>query len=107
MDMEYNKGILFVRLDGKLTRSTSYKINNYLVPVLLKHKIKYLVYNLYNLSDIDEAGIDAILNTKFAIKTNKGLIYLCEVNKNLNKKIHKLHIKKTENELSAFKVIEV
>ncbi|MBQ6840637.1 MAG: STAS domain-containing protein [Bacilli bacterium] len=107
MDLEYSRGILFVRLDGKLNRTTTYKINNYLVPVLLKHKIKYLVYNLYNLHDIDEEGIDAILNTKYAIKTNKGLIYLCEVNKSLSKKIHKLHIKKTETELSAFKVIEV
>ncbi|MBE6148496.1 MAG: STAS domain-containing protein [Firmicutes bacterium] len=107
MDLEYNRGILFVRLDGRLNRNTTYKINNYLVPVLLKHKIKYLVYNFYKLKDIDEEGIDAILNTKYAIKTNKGLIYLCDVNKELNKKIHKLHIKKTENELSAFKVIEV
>ncbi|MBE6155137.1 MAG: STAS domain-containing protein [Firmicutes bacterium] len=107
MDLEYNKGILFVRLDGYLNRNTTYKINNYLVPVLIKHKIKYLVYNFYNLYDIDEDGLDAILNTKYAIKTNRGLIYLCEVNELVNKKIHKLHIRKTENELSAFHVIEV
>lgn len=107
MDLEYNQGILLVRLEGNLTRSTSYKINNYLVPLLLKQKIKYLVYNLWNLNDIDEDGIDAILNTKYAIKSNKGLLYLCEVNKSLNKKIQKLHIKKTENECSAIKAIEV
>lgn len=107
MDLEYNKGILFVRLDGKLNRTTTYKVNNYLVPVILKHKIKYLVYNFYNLQDVDETGIDAILNTKYAIKNNKGLIYLCEVNKMLNHKLHRLHIKKTDNELSAFRVIEV
>ena len=107
MDLEFNKGILFVRLDGKLNRNTSYKINNYLVPVILKHKIKYLVFNLYNVEDIDESGIDAILNTKFAIRNNKGLIYLCETNKNLNRKIHKLHIKKVENEISACNIIEV
>jgi len=107
MDLEFNQGILFVRLDGKLNRSTSYKINNYLVPVLLKHKIKYLVLNLYHLNTIDEAGIDALLNAKYAIKTNKGLIYLCEVNKSLSKQTHKLHIKKTQSEISALKMIEV
>lgn len=107
MDLEYNRGILFVRLDGKLNRNTTYKINNYLVPMLLKHKIKYLVYNLYNLADIDESGIDAILNTKYAIKTNRGLMCLCEVNKNLNRKVHKLRVKKCENEISALNVIEV
>ena len=47
MDLEYNKGVLFARLSGKLTRKSSYKLNNYLVPVILKHKIKYLVYNLF------------------------------------------------------------
>lgn len=107
MNMEYNRGILFVRLDGALNRNTTYKINNYLVPVLLKHKIRYLVFNLYNLSDMDEDGIDAILNTKCAIKQNKGIILLCEVNKMLNKRVSKLKIKKTESELTAFKVIEV
>lgn len=107
MDLEYNKGILFVRLDGTLNRGSTYKVNNYLVPVILKHKIKYLVYNFYKLEDVDDTGIDAILNTKCAIKNNKGMIYLCEVNKILNHKLHKLHIKRTDNELSAFKVIEV
>jgi len=107
MDLEYNQGILFVRLDGRLNRNTTYKINNYLVPVILKHKIKYLVYNFKCLYDIDEDGIDAILNTKYAIKTNKGIIYLCDINKDLNKKINKLKIKKTENEISALRVIEV
>jgi hypothetical protein len=45
MNIEYNKGVLFVRLTGKLDRSSSYKINKYLIPVILKQKIKYLVYN--------------------------------------------------------------
>lgn len=107
MDLEFNQGILFARLDGKLNRSTSYKINNYLIPVLLKHKIKYLVFNLYQLKNIDETGLDALLNAKYAIKNNKGLIYLCEVNKTLNKQIHKLHIRKTKSELSALKLLEV
>ena len=71
MDLEYNKGILFVRLKGTLNRKSSYKLNNYLIPVLLKHKIKYLVYNLFDLIGIDLAGVDAILNTKCAIKANK------------------------------------
>lgn len=107
MDLEYSKGILFVRLEGQLNRNTSYKINNYLIPVILKHKIRYLVYNLYNLQDIDETGIDAFLNTKEAIKNNKGIICLCEVSNKLNKKISKLKIIKTESELTAFDIIEV
>lgn len=107
MDLEYNKGILFARLSGSLTKKGSYKLNNYLVPVILKHKIKYLVYNLFELKTIDESGVAAILNTKCAIRTNKGKIYLCEVSQNVKEKVKRLHIKETDNELSALHLIEV
>lgn len=107
MDLEYNQGILFVRLDGELNRMTSYKVNNYLVPVILKHKIKYLIYNFYNLKDIDDCGVDALLNTKSAVKMNKGIIRLCEVDKQLNRKLNKIRIKKIDDELVALRTIEV
>lgn len=107
MDLEYNKGILFARLSGNLTRKGSYKLNNYLVPVILKHKIKFLVYNLFDLSSVDEAGMDAILNTKCAIKANRGKIFLCEVPEDLDKSIRKLRIKETSSELSALEFIQV
>ncbi|MBQ4583664.1 MAG: STAS domain-containing protein [Bacilli bacterium] len=107
MDLEYNKGILFVRLKGKLNRKSSYKLNNYLVPVLLKHKIRYLVYNLYELSDIDEAGVDAMLNTKCAIKANKGKICLCEVSESLEQMLKRLKIKFVSNERKVFDLIRV
>lgn len=107
MDLEYSKGILFVRLDGNLTKLTSYKINNYLVPVLLKHHIKYVVYNLYKLTSIDNDGVNALLNTKLAVKKYNGLIYICEANKEICKKIKKIHIKNCDNEISAYKMVEV
>lgn len=107
MDLEYNKGILFVRLKGTLNRKSSYKLNNYLIPVLLKHKIKYLVYNLFDLIGIDEAGVDAILNTKCAIKANKGKICLCEVSESLEKILKRLKIKFVSNERKVFDLIKV
>ena len=107
MDLEYNKGILFVRLKGNLNRKSSYKLNNYLLPVLLKHKIKYLVYNLYELEGVDESGIDAILNTKCAIKSNKGKICLCEVSKELKRLMRRLRIKSVEDERKVFDLIKV
>lgn len=97
IDMKYNNNILYVDLDGLLTRKTSYKINNYLLPVILKHNIKCMVYNLSRIKTIDEFGIDAILNTKYAIKNNRGNIYLSS--KSTNKNIKKLKIK--------YKLIEV
>lgn len=107
MDLEYEGGILFIRLKGTLNRRVSYKINNYIVPVINKHKIKKIIYNLNELKSIDESGVDAILNTKCAVKRNKGKIYLCEVNKKILLKVKRLHIKITSSEMTALKLIEV
>ena len=107
VDMEYDKGILYVRLNGVLDRKVCYKINNYIVPVVLKHKIKYLVFNLFDLKDIDESGLDAMLNTKCAIRTNKGKICLCEVSDAVKNKIRRLRMKVASNELAANHLINI
>lgn len=105
--MEYEKGILYVRLKGVLERKVCYKVNNYIVPTVLKHKIKYLVFNLFELKDIDEAGLDALLNTKCAIRTNKGKICLCEVSDELRMKMKRLRISVASNELAANRLINI
>jgi len=107
MDLEYNKGIFFIRLKGDLVRRNNYKINNYIVPLLTKHKIKYVIYNLRDLKSIDESGIDAILNTKCKIKNNKGIIYLCEVSDEISLKIKRLKLKQVGEEKTALKKLEV
>ena len=105
--MEYEKGILYVRLKGVLNRKACYKINNYIVPVVLKHKIKYLVFNMFYLQDIDEAGMNSLLNTKCAIRTNKGKICLCEVSDELRLKLKRLRMTVASNELAANRLINI
>ncbi len=101
MNLEYNKGVLFVRLSGYINHNMSYKINNILVPKILDKGIKYLVFNLYDVDDIDSFGLDALLNVKCAIKTNKGKICLCEIPDYIKKKIKLLKIIKVKNEINA------
>ena len=105
MNLEYNKGILFVRLNGNLDRSISKVINTCLVPKILEQKIKYLVFNFYEVLSVDEYALDAILNVKCAIKANKGKICLCEISDSLSKYIKNFSIKKVENELKALNII--
>lgn len=105
MDLEYNKGILFVRLKGILNKKNSYKIYNYLNPIIKKHQIEYLVYNLFYLEDIDDSGIDSIVNSKIEIKKNNGKILFCEVNNKIKKKLIGLRIKQIESEQSVYKLI--
>lgn len=105
MKLEYSKGILFIRFLSNIDHSISYKINNLLIPKILSKKIKYIVFNMYEVEDIDEFGLDALLNTKCAVRTNRGKICLCEVSDKLKRKLKYIKIKKVENELSAFNLI--
>ena len=105
--MEYENGVLSVRLNGVLDRKVCYKINNYVVPIILKHKIKYTIFNLFDLSDIDESGLDALLNTKCAVKANKGKICLCEVSDEVKLKLKKLRFKIASNEFAANRLINI
>lgn len=107
MDLEYKKDVLIVRLDGNLTKKNTHHINNYLIPVIKKHQIKYLIYNMFSILKIDEAGMNAIIRTKCAIKENQGTLYLCEVPRELKKQMKHLRLKEVENERMAFKLLHV
>ena len=67
----------------------------------MEQGIKYIVFNFYEVDDIDEFGLDALLNVKCAIKTNKGKMCLCEISDYISKKIRLLNINKVKNEVSA------
>ena len=107
IDSEYSKGILFVRIKGNLNRTTSPKLNNFLIPAILKHKIKYLVYNLYNLDNIDNTGVRALEKCSKAIKANHGLSLICEIPKNLEINLKNITIEKTSNELTAINRVSI
>lgn len=105
MDLEYDQKILFVRLKGNLNRKTCYKINNYLNPVIIKHKIKYLIYNCNNLTTIDTSGIDAIVSSKYLIKSNKGLIRACTNNIGLKEIFNYIKVPLINNEANAYTLV--
>lgn len=107
MDLEYKKNILFCRLKGKLNSKNSYKLNYYLTPILKKHSIKYLVYNLEKLKDIDAYGIDAIITSKWEIKKNKGKIIMCKGKPQVTDKIKRLKIPNLSCERKAYALCEV
>ncbi len=83
VDAEFKNNVLYIRLNGNLNHKNSYKIKDYLLPIVNKYNIKYLVYNLRYLNNIDLNGYDMILNTKYMVKKNKGKIYLSNVGKNI------------------------
>ena len=106
LELEYDEGILFARLNGKLTRRTSYKINNYLNPLLEKHKIKLLIYNFDKLKEIDNIGIEALIRSKNYMKKNKGKIRSCFARGNMEYVAKYLRFSYINNEREAYKLME-
>ncbi len=101
MNMEFRKGILFVRLKGVLTKKTASSLNNYLIPVINKHGIKFLVYNLKNIKEIDNYGKASLKKGLLACIKNKGDCFLCNTSLQFN------DFKIVRDELTALSLIEV
>ena len=107
IDLKFEKGILFVRLNGSLSRRNSRKINNYIFPLIRKYNIKLLVFNLQSLKNIDLKGRDILLNSKYVMKKNKGKIFLCQVNKKLEDFLKGIRIPRIKNEREAKALLKV
>ena len=103
INLEYKNRILFIRLEGFLDNKTSYKINNYLIPVLVKRNIQNVVLNLEKIDYIDRDGILSIKNIKKIIKHNKGRIFL---NVNNVPDLNKLHLKIISHDDVAYTMVK-
>ncbi|MBO4245844.1 MAG: STAS domain-containing protein [Bacilli bacterium] len=101
LKLEFNKGILFARCSGALVREEVIKINRDLLNFLINNEVKYLVYNLYNLNEIDSAGINALLNTKYVINKHQGMVIVCEAPNKLMKCFQKINFNMVNNEIDA------
>jgi len=84
INLEFRKGVLFVRLIGNLTRYTYKSLEDYLIPVIKKNGIRYLVYNLEDVSLIDNQGKKSLKKGIAAAKKNKGKGALCNAKENLH-----------------------
>lgn len=108
INMEFRKGILFVRLDGELTKNTVERIDREVIERIKKSGINNVVYNLENLKEIDLKGVHALLYTYEINKNNKGRTLVCGINDNVKKIIKNSrmlnYVNEIGNELKAFTI---
>lgn len=108
IDMEFKKGILIVRLKGKLDNETSFVLDNDLRCLILNNGIKYLLFNVSNLDYIDERGFSVIKNNYLNILKNNGKMLICgfdkvlDYNINLNNTFYQI-----KNEEGAYQLIQI
>lgn len=77
--MEFRKGILFVRLEGSLTKMTVDKLNNEVTKLIKDNGIRNIVFNISNLTTIDVKGINTLLYNYEICRNNNGKSLVCGV----------------------------
>ena len=101
INTEYRKGILFIRLIGRIDDNEYLtKIND----IIDTFGIKYIVLNLDEVKDVSLENIDHIIKYNRKILKKKKLLFICDSNKrrcNFNN-FKNLNI---SNELEAFSLI--
>ena len=111
IDIEFRRGILFVRLIGKLINEANIKLKDELVTLINRSGIYNIVINLENVNEIDKLGLDTIYLLKSLIDKNNGNFILCEIPQNIENQISKinnnLYLYKTQNELTALKALNI
>lgn len=111
IDMEFRKGILFIRLVGKLNKYTVNEINDNVIPVILKHGLKFIVVNLDKLYSIDSEGIEMLIKLNELVSRWNGKTTLCSINKYMKDDINNTDLKnkyfETSDELTAIEVFKI
>ena len=102
INMEYRKGILFIRLKGELTKFTYEKLMNYLIPMIKEKGIKYLVLNLNSINLIDNYGKSALKTIISTTRFNSGIGLICNTKTKFDESIRVV-----KDELTAFNLLKV
>ena len=102
INMEYRKGILFIRLKGELTRFNYQSLNDYLIPLIDENGIRFIVMNLSYLSLIDNYGKDSIRTIISETKKNNGKGLICKPKVSFDDTMRII-----DNELSALNILKV
>ena len=108
IDMEFRKGILFVRLRGVLNGDTALELDENLTSIITDNGIKYLLINLNELTNIDKYGLKVIFKNYQNININNGKFILCGGDKLSNYTGNIIdNLYQVSDEMKAFEVISI
>ena len=108
IDIEFNQGILLVRLRGILNGDTVGLLRKDLEMVIRDNGIRYVLINLKKLSFIDNYGLEAIKQSYRQIINNNGKLIICGIDKlfNQNKEIFD-NLYQVNDEIMAYEIINI
>ncbi len=110
-NIEYIKGVLFIRLNGLLVGNKVNKFESEVIPIVLGLSSRYITINLLKLELIDRRGINSIIKVSNIVSRYDGKLVLCEINDNIKQNFLNSDIYdycfRTKNELTSLGVFKV
>ena len=103
INIEFIKGVLVVRLEGSLNNKNIESVRDSLISVIKNGGIKYLMFNLTD-SSLEEK-INMFDDCNKLIKKNKGKMYICGFNHNVEN-LNTKNYYTVDNELSILNRIK-
>lgn len=103
INYEFRKGIMFIRLLGKLTVYNSKKVLENIINIIKEIGIKLVVINLDNIKAIDAYGINSILILNNKLREEHDKMFICSNNCFRKKFEHQIPI--ISSEIDIFNVI--
>ena len=112
IDIEFRKGLFFIRLNGILNNETVFKFKEEVLDIVELNGIRNIVFNLENLCYIDQTGIDFLNKLYKFINLIFGNIYFCNLKNNIvSRKIRNNnfleHIQVVKDELDVLHQIQI
>ena len=106
VNFEFASGILFVRLEGKINKTSVSSINSSLTDIIIKGGIKYLVFNISNA--VIEERVSLFDNCNTLVRNNNGEMFLCGLKNKIESVLSSNQTcEMITNELSALNRISV
>ena len=111
INIEYRKGILFIRLEGNLVKNTTQELKEKINYLIKENGIQNVLINLEHIKKIDQKGLNILLYSYELCRNNNGKLFICGIKEEIKLKIKKKNIlkylKETNNELASFKLIKI
>ena len=110
LNIEFRRGLLFIRLDGTLVKDTSKVLSDCIHYFMEVGGIKYFVINLKNLEYIDCEGLDLLKKENRDIILHDGNLIICKSSNKYVEKIVQEELKEvyqTRDELKAFQIMKI
>ena len=108
INLEFIRGMLFVRLKGILDNNNYAKLSDCFNDMINDKGMKYFIVNLEELTYIDSRGLQAITDGYCDVLKHNGKLIICGCEDKLYQEKNLLNqIEHTSNELNAFKLINI